>query len=105
LERRLTAILAADVVGYSRLMGVDEAGTLTALKSLCWDLVKPKEVQYRDVNLPVAATYTQLGRPEEAQTALRRYSDWTAFIRPTSTASWAGGGSDRKAISGDSAAD
>ena len=31
MERRLTAILAADVVGFSRLMGVDEAGTLTAL--------------------------------------------------------------------------
>jgi class 3 adenylate cyclase len=31
--RRLAAILAADVVGYSRLMGADEMGTLTALKS------------------------------------------------------------------------
>src|SRR5450432_2332221 len=34
MERRLTAILAADVVGYSRLMGADETGTLTALKTL-----------------------------------------------------------------------
>jgi adenylate cyclase len=33
LERRLAAILAADVAGYSRLMGADEVGTLTALKS------------------------------------------------------------------------
>jgi adenylate cyclase len=33
VRRRLTAILAADVVGYSRLMGVDEAGTLAALKN------------------------------------------------------------------------
>ncbi|MGN7806769.1 TPR end-of-group domain-containing protein [Ensifer sp. 22521] len=33
MERRLTAILAADVVGYSRLMGLDEAGTLAALKT------------------------------------------------------------------------
>jgi adenylate cyclase len=47
LERRLTTILAADVVGYSRLMGDDEAGTLTALKSLRRELVKPKESQYR----------------------------------------------------------
>ncbi len=31
VERRLAAILAADVVGYSRLMGEDEVGTLTAL--------------------------------------------------------------------------
>ncbi|PBB23415.1 MULTISPECIES: adenylate/guanylate cyclase domain-containing protein [unclassified Mesorhizobium] len=33
MERRLTAILAADVVGYSRLMGVDEVGTLAALNA------------------------------------------------------------------------
>ena len=32
VHRKLAAILAADVVGYSRLMGADEAGTLTALK-------------------------------------------------------------------------
>ena len=32
INRRLAAILAADVVGYSRLMGADEAGTLSALK-------------------------------------------------------------------------
>jgi class 3 adenylate cyclase len=34
LERRLAAILAADVVGYSRLVGIDEEGTLAALKAL-----------------------------------------------------------------------
>ena len=34
MERRLAAILAADVVGYTRLMGADEAGTLTALKRM-----------------------------------------------------------------------
>src|SRR2546423_6564954 len=34
MERRLSAILAADVVGYSRLMSADEAGTLTALKEV-----------------------------------------------------------------------
>jgi class 3 adenylate cyclase len=32
MQRRLAAILAADVVGYSRLMGADEVGTLTSLK-------------------------------------------------------------------------
>ena len=42
MERRLTAILAADVVGYSRLMGEDEAGTLERLKSLRKELVQPK---------------------------------------------------------------
>ncbi len=42
MERRLAAILAADVVGYTRLMGVDEAGTLERLKSLRKELVQPK---------------------------------------------------------------
>ena len=32
IERRLAAIMAADVAGYSRLMGIDEVGTLNALK-------------------------------------------------------------------------
>src|SRR5438105_5123564 len=42
MERRLTAILPADVVGYSRLMTIDEAGTLAALKSLRKNLADPK---------------------------------------------------------------
>jgi adenylate cyclase len=42
MARRLAAILAADVVGYSRLMGQDEAGTLERLKSLRKELVQPK---------------------------------------------------------------
>ncbi len=41
MERRLAAILAADVVGYSRLMGVDEAGTLAALKIRRREVLKP----------------------------------------------------------------
>ena len=46
MERRLTAILAADVVGYSRLMTIDEAGTLAALKSLRKSLVDPKITEH-----------------------------------------------------------
>ncbi len=42
MERRLAAIPAADVVGYSRLMGEDEAGTLEALKVLRKELVAPE---------------------------------------------------------------
>ncbi len=42
VERKLTTIFAADVVGYSRLMGEDEAGTLARLKSLRKELVQPK---------------------------------------------------------------
>ena len=41
MERRLSAILAADVVGYSRLMGANEVGTLTSLKSHRSELIDP----------------------------------------------------------------
>jgi adenylate cyclase len=42
MDRRLTAILAADVVGYSRLMGEDEVGTLEGLKSCRRELIDPE---------------------------------------------------------------
>ena len=41
VERRLAAILAADVAGYSRLMGTDEVGTLAALKAHRREIVDP----------------------------------------------------------------
>ena len=46
MERRLAAILSADVVGYSRLMGEDEVGTLAALKRHRKELLAPKTAQY-----------------------------------------------------------
>ena len=45
-ERRLAAIVAADVVGYSRLMGLNETGTLTRLKSLRHSLLEPMIASY-----------------------------------------------------------
>ena len=47
VERRLSAILAADVVGYSRLMGIDEEGTLAALKICRRELIDPKMAEHR----------------------------------------------------------
>jgi adenylate cyclase len=47
VERRLTAILAADVAGYSRLMGADEEGTLAQLKAHRQALVDPKITEHR----------------------------------------------------------
>jgi adenylate cyclase len=47
VERRLTAILAADVAGYSRLMGADEEGTLAQLKAHRRALVDPKISEHR----------------------------------------------------------
>src|SRR5712671_18662 len=45
--RRLTAILAADVAGYSRLMGTDEEGTHERLKAHLGQLVEPKIKEHR----------------------------------------------------------
>jgi adenylate cyclase len=47
MERRLAAVLAADVAGYSRLMGADEEGTLARLKALRKSLVDRKVGQHR----------------------------------------------------------
>jgi adenylate cyclase len=46
-SRRLAAILAADVAGYSRLMGADEEGTLERLKALRRELIDPNIAKYR----------------------------------------------------------
>ena len=45
-QRRLSAIVSADVAGYSRLMGGDEGGTLLALKAHRHDLIDPKIAEY-----------------------------------------------------------
>ncbi len=45
-SRKLAAILAADVVGYSRLMGEDDAGTLDALRTHREELIEPKIAEH-----------------------------------------------------------
>ena len=47
VERRLAAILAADVAGYSRLMGADEEGTLTRRKAIRREVADPKIKDHR----------------------------------------------------------
>jgi adenylate cyclase len=47
VDRRLAAIMAGDVAGYSRLMGIDEEGTLRQLKAHRKELVDPKITEYR----------------------------------------------------------
>ena len=47
IERRLAAVLAADVAGYSRLMGADEEGTLARLKATRQSIVDPTMADHR----------------------------------------------------------
>ena len=58
VQRRMAAVLAADVVGYSRLMGANEAGTLTALKLHRQELIDTKIADHDggSSNLPATAS-------------------------------------------------
>ena len=47
MQRRLAAIVAADIAGYSRLMGADEEGTLARLKLVRRELIDPKIEEYQ----------------------------------------------------------
>jgi adenylate cyclase len=54
VERRLAAILAADVAGYSRLMGADEIGTLAALKAHRREVIDPEIAAHKVSSRPPA---------------------------------------------------
>ena len=47
VARRLTAVFAADVAGYSRLMGADEEGTLRRLQAHRRELIDPKVLEHK----------------------------------------------------------
>jgi len=66
VERRLAAILAVDVAGYSRLMGDDEEGTLAALRAVWRELADPSKC-------PEAATARRNGNGSVG---------WSRAIRP-----------------------
>jgi adenylate cyclase len=68
VHRRLAAILAADVVGFSRLMGTDEEGTLAALKASHRDLIDPKVAEHRGrvVNTPGDSVLVEFASAVEA---------------------------------------
>ena len=55
--RRLAAIMASDVVGYTALMGTDEAGTLSALRTLRKDLWEPDRKSTRLNSSHVVTSY------------------------------------------------
>ena len=48
VQRRLAAILAADVAGYSRLVGADEERTIARLRALPHELIAPADILGRD---------------------------------------------------------
>ncbi len=67
-QRRLITILAADVVGYSRLMAADEGGTFAQLKTHRKELIEPKTAEYhgRVVKLTGDGTLMEFGSVVDA---------------------------------------
>ena len=61
--RRLAAILAADVAGYSRLIGADEGGTLQALKAIRAERIDPTIAAEKLTPRPYRGSAIPLGRP------------------------------------------
>ena len=78
--RRLAAILAADVVGYSRLIGADEDGTLARLKALRAELIDPRiaERHGRIVKTTGDGMLVEFGRVKTVDLELRPVFHWTA---------------------------
>jgi adenylate cyclase len=86
VERRLAAILAADVAGYSRLIGADEEGTLARLKAHRRELIDPKVAEYRGrvvkttgdgLLVEFASVVDALRCATEVQTAM---TEWNAAV-------------------------
>jgi adenylate cyclase len=80
VQRRLAAILAADIVGYSRLMGSDEEGTLAALKACRREVLQPKVSEHRGriVNAPGDSVLVEFASAVDAvQCALEIQKDMT----------------------------
>jgi len=87
VDRRLKTILAADVVGYSGLMGADEAGTLAQLKIHRKDLIEPKTAEYhgRIVKLMGDGKLMEFGSVVDAvnfAVNVQQATDGRAVVRP-----------------------
>jgi tetratricopeptide (TPR) repeat protein len=81
LHRRLAAILSADVVGYSRLMSIDEAGTLARLRGLRRDLIDP---EIAACSCRIVKLMGKLTEGEQARlhyTTTRNIEAWTYWVQ------------------------
>ena len=78
VQRRLAAILAADVAGYSRLMGEDEEGTLATLTAHLSELIEPCIAEHRG-----RPRWTMAPSPDRSNTTRRRRSPSPASCDPS----------------------
>ncbi len=94
-ERRLAAILAADVVGFSRLIGEDEEGTLAALKALRREVIAPKVAEHRGRIVKTTGDGLLVEFPSVVD-ALRCATAWQTDIPKDSRIAWRIGGQCRR---------
>src|SRR5258707_15852550 len=87
IERRLAAILAADVVGYSRLIGEDEEGTLAALRAIQREVIDPKIAQHRGRIVKTTGDGL-LAEFQSVVDALRCAAAWQAAMAGESQLTW-----------------
>ena len=74
VQRRLAAILAADVVGYSRLMGQDEGATLARLKALRREIVHPAVTRHSGTVVKTTGDGWLLDFPARSKRSSSRWS-------------------------------
>ena len=86
-ERRLAAILAADVAGYSRLMGADEQGTLSRLRAIRGEIVDPKIAEHRGRIVKTTGDGL-LAEFQSVIDALRCATEWQAAMPASGAIAW-----------------
>ncbi len=89
-RRRLAAVLAADVVGYSRLVGADEDGTLARLRVLFREAVQPIVAAHGGRVFKLMGDASR-GRSSRAVGRVRRAAAPQGAFEPCGTAASAGG--------------
>ena len=90
-ERRLAAILAADMVGYSRLMEADEAGTLARLKTHRVELIDPAVAKNRAASSRRPATacwWSSTASPRRSSARPKFSAGWRGATRTSPPARW-----------------
>jgi adenylate cyclase len=87
VERRLAAILAADVAGYSRLVGADEEGTLSALRAMRREIIDPTIAEHRGRIVKTTGDGL-LAEFASVVDALRCAVRWQATVPPESRIAW-----------------
>jgi class 3 adenylate cyclase len=73
VERRLTTILASDIAGYSRLIGLDEEGTIARLRSLRREVIDPAIAAYRGRIVKTREAAHSFSPPRSRAAGWKRY--------------------------------